>query len=299
VSRNGVTVSVEQDPGVQSAERQGLFYAIGAVLFFSLSPVLTRWAAVNLSAYEIAAGRLFTAGIVVLGLAGWQGHKLPARQDWPRFVLFGLITACHFALYIGSLQFTTIAHSLALLYTAPIFVAILAWFWLGERLSARKSIGVLVAVLGISWLTGFEPAFTRQMLWGDLLAVGSAICYALYSVAGRSQRDRTSLFGYAATVYLLASLWLFPLAIIHFQLANYTGPALLSVLALGLFPLALGHTLYNAALRHTNATLVNLIATQEITGGILLGMVLLGEMPSLNSGVGVIITLVGIVLVVL
>jgi drug/metabolite transporter (DMT)-like permease len=71
------------------------------------------------------------------------------------------------------------------------------------------------------------------------------------------------------------------------------------VLALGLLPLGLGHTLYNAALRRTPATYVNLIATQEVTLGILLGILLLGEIPSLNSLIGAFITLVGIVMVIL
>ncbi len=71
------------------------------------------------------------------------------------------------------------------------------------------------------------------------------------------------------------------------------------MLALGVLPLALGHTLYNAALRRVSATYVNLVSTQEVTGGILLGMLLLAEMPSFNSVLGALITLAGIVLVVL
>lgn len=282
-----------------TGERQGMIYAAVAVFFFSLSPVFTRWAAVTLSAYEIAAGRLLTAGVLVLALAYWQRQRLPERDNWPRFALFGLITALHFAFYIASLQFTTIAHSLALVYTAPIFVAFFSWLLLGEGLNVRKWGGVLVAVVGVAILAGFEPAFDRNMLIGDLLAVGSAICFGLYSVAGRSERLRTSLFGYAGTVYTLAALWLAPAVAFSFTPTGYTLPAVLSVLGLGLFPLALGHTLYNAALRKTNATLVNLIATQEVTGGILLGILLLQEVPSANSIIGVLVTLAGIVLVIL
>lgn len=281
------------------AERRGVLYAALAVLFFSLSPVLTRWAAATLSAYEITAGRLLTAGVVVLLLARAQRHALPERTAWPRFWLFGLITALHFACYIGSLQFTTIAHSLALVYTAPIFVAFFSWLFLNEGLSRRKWGGVLVTVAGVAILAGFEPTFDRRMLIGDLLAVSSAIFFGLYSVAGRSERLRTSLFGYAGTVYTLAALWLAPAVAFSFSPTGYTWQALLSVLALGLFPLALGHTLYNAALRQTNATLVNLIATQEVTGGILLGVLLLQEIPSVNSLIGVLVTLVGIILVIL
>lgn len=280
-------------------ERQGVLYAASAVFFFSSSPVFTRWAAQSLSAYEITAGRLLTAGLVVLGLALWRRDPLPAATNWRRFLLFGLITALHFGCYIASLQFTTIAHSLALIYTAPLFVAFFSWLYLGEGLSPRKWIGVLITILGVAVLAGFEPAFDRRMLLGDLLAVGSALCFGLYSVAGRSERLRTSLFGYAGVVYTLAALWLVPAVALNFSPGGYTLPAVLSVLALGLFPLALGHTLYNAALRRTNATLVNLIATQEVTGGILLGILVLQEIPSTTSLIGVLITLLGIVFVVL
>lgn len=282
-----------------STERQGLLYVAIAVIFFSLSPVLVRWAAVSLSADEIAAGRLLTAGFVVLGLALVRRQALPRGRDWGRFLSFGLITALHFALYIASLEYTTIAHSLALVYTAPIFVALFSAIFLREGLGGRKWLGTLVTVIGVAILSGFEPAFDRRMLWGDLLALGSAICYGLYSVAGRSERDRFALFAYAGTVYLLGGLWLLPVAWMNFSPTGYTWPAVASVVALGLLPLALGHTLYNAALRRTNATLVNLVATQEITGGIILGILFLQEMPSLNSVIGVLITLAGIVLVLL
>jgi drug/metabolite transporter (DMT)-like permease len=186
-----------------------------------------------------------------------------------------------------------------LVYTAPIFVAFFSWLYLDEGLTPRKWSGVLVAVAGVVILSGLEPVLTRRMVIGDLLAIGSAICFGLYSVAGRSQRSRTSLFGYAGVVYTVAALWLAPLVSVNISVDGYTWPAILSVLGLGLFPLALGHTLYNAALRNTNATLVNLIATQEVLGGIILGVIFLQEVPTLHSIFGVLITLLGIVLVIL
>ena len=282
-----------------STERQGLLYVASAVIFLSLSPVLVRWAALTLSAYEIAAGRLLTAGFTVLGLAFVGRQTLPRRSDGWRFLYFGLVTALHFAFYIVSLEYTTLAHSLAIVYTAPLFVALFSHFFLQEGLVGRKWLGVLVAVLGVAILAGFEPAFDRRMLIGDLLALGSAVCFGLYSVAGRGERHRFGLFAYAGSVYLLGGLWLVPAAWTTFSPQGYTWPAVASVVALGLLPLALGHTLYNAALRRTNATLVNLVATQEITGGIILGVLFLHEIPSPTSIIGVLVTLFGIVLVML
>jgi drug/metabolite transporter (DMT)-like permease len=277
--------------------RRGLYLVGIAVLLFSTSPVLARWAAA-LTPYEVTGGRMLVAGVIVLLIALMRREALPGPRDWGRFLAFGLVAAAHFGFYIASLDYTSIAHSLAITYTAPIFVALCSWFFLNEGLDRRKWLGTLVAVGGVAVLTGFEPAFDRTMLFGDLLALGSAICFGLYSVAGRSQRFRYGLFAYAGTVYTVAGLWLLPLALLNLTPAGYTWPAVASVLALGVLPLGLGHTLYNAALRRTRATYVNLIATQEVTGGILLGMLLLGEFPSPTSVIGVIITLIGIVLVI-
>lgn len=280
-------------------DRRGLALVGLAVLLFSTSPVLARWAAATLSALEITAGRMAVAGMVVMGIALVRRERLPPPRDWLRFAAFGLVAALHFGFYVASLDYTTIAHSLALVYTAPIFVALFSQWFLGEGMDRRKWLGTLVAVGGVAVLAGFEPDFDRRMLLGDTLALGSAICFGLYSVAGRSQRHRYSLFAYAGTVYTVAALWLLPVAALSFSPGGYTTPAILSVLALGLLPLALGHTLYNAALRRTRATLVNLIATQEVTGGILLGIALLGEWPTPTSVTGVVITLIGIVMVIL
>jgi len=284
---------------VSSEERRGIGFVALAVLLFSTSPVLIRWAAQSLTSYEIAAGRLTVAALLVGGLALLRREKLPARQNWGRFALYGLVTALHFALYIAALEYTTIAHALALVYTAPIFVAIFSWLILKEGLSLRKWVGIGVAVAGVAVLAGFEPTLTPRMLIGDGLAVGSALCFGIYSVAGRSQRARFSLIAYAGTVYTAGALWLLPVAAANFSPDGYTWPAILSVVALGALPLGLGHTLYNAALRRVNATVVNLVATQEVTGGIVLGMLMLQEMPTIASLIGALVTLAGIVLVVL
>jgi drug/metabolite transporter (DMT)-like permease len=282
-----------------AANQRGIWLAIIAVTMFSTSPVFVRWAA-PLTAYEITAWRVLTAAIFV-GLLIWLQRKniQVSRRDLPKFLLFGFITAVHFLSYIASLNFTTIAHSLTIVYTAPIFVAIFSAIFLKESISSRKWFGVLIVIIGVAVLAGFEPNFTKTMLLGDGLALISAITFGLYSIAGRSQRTLYPLFTYAFLTYLFAALWMVPMAAANFSPSGYGLRQILSILALGIVPLGLGHTLYNAAIRHMNATYANLIASQEVTGGIILGIIFLQEIPSLNAVSGVIITLVGIVVVLL
>src|SRR5579885_445591 len=293
-------VSPTQIPVKQS--KLGLLYVCIAVVFFSTSPIFVRWSQ-PFSSVEVAFWRLAIATLLVavMGLITRQ-RLLLKRQELPRFLFYGLVTALHFIFYIASLSFTTIAHTLALVYTSPIFVTIFSAIFLREPLPWRKYLGIGVAVIGVAIMAGFQPHYTacdlqgtgQCMILGDSLAVLSAICLAIYSVVGRSERDRHPLFRYTANVYGLAALWLLP-ATLYFAFQHaYPPGAVAAVLALGIFPLGLGHTLYNAAVRKVHATYANLIATQEVTGGIVLAIFLLGEIPSPVTILGVLVTLIGI-----
>jgi drug/metabolite transporter (DMT)-like permease len=289
----------------------GLVYVGMAVSLFSITPVFIRWAGA-LHSFVITCLRMWIGAATVLAIALIQGrgrlrpYTQLSATEWRRFAGWGLVAALHFVFYIASLNFTTVAHSLALVYTSPIWVSLSSWLVLGEPLPRSKWVGILVTLVGMGVLSGFEPNWTPRMLVGDAMALGSAITFGLYSVAGRSQRGRYPLWRYASTVYAMAGLWLLPLAgwawmrqIQATRVPEQLGAALLSVLVLGVFPLGIGHTLYNAALRRTHPTRVNIIATQEVTGGVLLSWWLLGEVPTTNALVGAVIMLLGVIQVVL
>jgi drug/metabolite transporter (DMT)-like permease len=276
--------------------RIGYLYMALAVLTFSSSPIFVRWAA-PLDALTITAGRMLfgSLAVILISLGARQVWRPPPRDDLPRYLLYGLIAAAHFGFYIGAVTLTTIAHALSITYTAPIWVTLFAWVVLGEPFPRRKWPGVVLTVIGIGILTGFEPTLERRMILGDLLALGGAICFGLYSVAGRSQRGKVPLFTYAATVYGIAAVWLMIPAWLAYRPGTLGGTAVLAVLGAGVFPLGIGHTLYNAALRRLHPTIVNVIATQEVTGGVLLGVLLLGEIPSASTLIGSAVALAGVI----
>jgi drug/metabolite transporter (DMT)-like permease len=288
-------------PTTEKTSKSGLLYVCIAVFFFSTSAVFVRWSQ-PFTAAEIAFWRLTIAAILVavLGLFSRQSLLLK-RQQVPRFLFYGLVTALHFLFYIESLNFTTIAHTLAIVYTSPIFVTIFSAIFLRESLSPRKYIGIALVVIGIAIMVGFEPHYTscnlhgQCMILGDGLALLSSICFSIYSIVGRGERERHPLYRYTTNVYGFAALWLLPLTLIFAFGHAYPLPAIGAVLALGIFPLGLGHTLYNASVRKVHATYANLIATQEVTGGVILGIILLHEIPSLTTIIGGVITMIGII----
>jgi drug/metabolite transporter (DMT)-like permease len=269
--------------------------------------VFVRLAA-PISPFEITFWRMvFAAATVAAGLLMTRGLRRPFPLE-RRYVGFGLIAALHFLLFVTALSFTTIAHALSITYMAPIFTAVASWRLLGEKLTARQAAGIVIGIIGIAILVGFEPRLSRAMLLGDGLALLSAACYAVYSIAGRSQRAHYSLLAYTTAVYSLAAVWLTPALIAGFLGAGrpvnvgagpaaYSLPRMLALLGAGILPLGFGHTLYNASLRRIPATYTNLIASQEVTGGVALGVLILGEIPSANSVAGAALAILGIVLV--
>jgi drug/metabolite transporter (DMT)-like permease len=215
-----------------------------------------------------------------------------------RLAPIGLIAAIHFFTFIAALHYTTVAHALTLTYTAPLFIAVLSRTFLKERLPRRALLGILVGIAGVAVLAGFEPRLNPRMLAGDALGLASGLAFAIYSLMGRRERSRLPLLTYASWVFFAAGVITAPFAVGALRRPVGTG-AIAAVIAMALFPSALGHSLYNAALRRLHPSIPNLIASQEVTGGILLAWVLLGEAPTLNAVVGAGMTLVAVALVLL
>jgi drug/metabolite transporter (DMT)-like permease len=286
----------------------GVVYAVAATAAFSTAAILVTvafrsglgspWtvAFLRLAVGTAAIGASATLARVPLGVGGAVVGRL-AR--------YGAVAAAHFVLYIASFAYTSIPHAVSLVNTSPVFVAVGSRLLFGERLGWRRSAGIGVTVLGIGLLERVTVHLDPRVWVGDLLALGAAVCYALYSLAGRAERQRVPLLAYVFWVFLWAALFLaIPGLLTGFApgaagrpLQEATPGAWAAVVLLGLVPLALGHGLYNAAVRRASATVVNLIATQEVTGAVLLGAVIFGQVPSGTTVLGMAVALGGVALV--
>ncbi|WP_170240273.1 DMT family transporter [Thermosediminibacter litoriperuensis] len=277
-------------------KRRGILLSALGTLFFSTSPILTRFAA-GLPVGEIAFFRMLFGSLFIFIAAKATGVDLRlSRRDLPKFLLYGLATSFHFLFYIGSVLYTTIAHSLSLVYTAPIMITVMTAVLLKEKIPRYKYLGIIIVILGIIILTGFEPVLTPEMVLGDVMALLSALCLAVYSVAGRRERDNYPLLKYVFWVYFTSALFLLAWALPSFVTpSSWTSWAALTLL--GLLPTTLGHTLYNAGIRHIHPAYANLISTQEITGGVLMGSLIFGETPGKTTVAGILIMFAGLVLV--
>jgi len=268
------------------------------VLAVSCAAILVRLA--DAPPLAIATWRLALAAAVTGALAlAFRRAELAALDGRARALLAGagLALAVHFATWIASLRLTSVASSVALVTTQPVWVALLARVALGERVGGRAAGGIALAVLGGAGMAGGDLAVGRDAIAGDLLALAGAIFAAVYFVLGRRVRARLSLGAYVGVVYPVAALALALLAAVAgAPLHGFGARTWTALLALALFPQLLGHSLLNWSLRWLSAPFVAVAILAEPVVSTIVAIPVLGEWPSPVQVAGGVVLLAGVAL---
>jgi drug/metabolite transporter (DMT)-like permease len=222
-------------------------------------------------------------------------ERHPARGA----LLAGLLLAAHFATWVPSLSFTTVASSVALVATQPVWAALLARAR-GQAVPAQAWLGIGVAVSGAVLLTGVDVALSGRALAGDLLALAGGALAAAYVTVGGDVRQTMSTTLYTAICYATAAAVLGVLCLGGGQaLGGFDGGTWLCLLALTVGPQFLGHSVVNRVLRTTSATVVSVAILFEIVGSTFLAWIAFGEAPPAGAYPAGVLIAAGVVLVVL
>lgn len=273
-----------------------------AVLAMSWGGPLVRYAtapALVVAGWRVGFSVLFIAAIILAtGRVG--ALRVLGRRDWLLAIGAGVCLAAHFWTWIASLSYTTVASSVVLVSTQPVFVALLSAVLLAERPTRRQWAGIGVAVGGAAVIGWGDFGGGPEPLLGDALAVAGAAFVSLYYVTGRSLRQRLDLWTYTGVVYGVAAAVLLgaAAALPGTRVTGYPATDWLVFLALAAGPMMLGHTGVNYALRHVRAYKANLALLGEPIGATLLAWWLPGirERPSAQLVLGGVLVLAGIAL---
>jgi drug/metabolite transporter (DMT)-like permease len=275
--------------------RLGLGLGVMAV---SWAAILVRLA--SAPALAIATWRMLLAALVAGAFAALRRRsELAALPLGARLQLAGagLALAVHFATWIASLGLTSVASSVALVTTQPVWVALLSWAFLGERVGRRVVAGIALAVAGGAIMAGGDLALGPRALAGDALALAGALAAAAYFALGRSVRAHLSLGAYVGAVYPVAAAGLLVTALgAGTPLAGFDGDTWVALLALALVPQLLGHSLLNWALRWLPGTSVAVTVLAEPVVSTLLAIPVLGERPTAAQLLGGAVLLGGVAL---
>jgi len=205
------------------------------------------------------------------------------RRERRLSVVAGLFLAAHFATWVPSLSFTSVASSVALVATQPVWAALIAR-WRGEHVPRAAWWGIGAAMAGTVLLTGVDLSISPRALFGDLLALVGGALAAAYVTVGAEVRRSVSTTVYATACYATAAVALLVVCGVARQpLGGYDGGTWLVLAALVIGPQLLGHTLVNRVLRTTSPMLVSVAILFEIVGSALLAWVAFDEVPPVSA----------------
>lgn len=279
-----------------------VFAVLGVALAaVSFAAIFIRWA--DAPGVVVALYRMLVAAAVMAPLTRRGLRRTPFTRVGARTTLLaGVMLALHFATWITSLTYTTVAASVSLAATAPLWVALLAWAFQRRPPSALTLLGALIAVAGAA-VIGYADAGAAsggaaggRPLLGDGLALTGAAAAGAYLLLGRhAQAHGLGLQAYAGSAYAVAALVLAPLPlVVGAPYLGYPSATYLAVIALALVPQLVGHTGINYAAKHLDTTLVASALLLEPIGAGLLALLLFREQPAPLTVVGAAVLLVGV-----
>lgn len=279
------------------SERAGVLAGVLSCTLGAGAGVATRLLAATIEPDALAAFR-FGVGFLVL-LPAALGARWPRGRDWIGTALLGLLFyAGFFVLFALALTHTTAARGALALSVLPLVTMTLAALFGVERLSVRKTAGVLIAVAGVAAALGTGLAAAPAGAWrGDVVMAGATLCMAFYSVLARPFVARSSALGFlvagmgvgAGAIVLIAA------ARGSFMIAGALTATQWGALAyLGVIGGAAAFWLWIWALQHASPTRVTATMTvNPVAAGVLAG-ILLGEPLGLNLALGVVAVLAGL-----
>ena len=251
------------------------------VMSVSLASIFIRLA--EAPPLTVAAYRMCIATVIVgvtAGIAGRGGFAAVRRSDLPLLTGSGVFLAAHFALWITSLAHTSVASSVLLVTTTPVFVAVMAHFSSSDKVGRLTALAVAVSMAGGVIIAAGDWAEGERHLLGDALALGGAVAVAGYLLVGRRVRGRIPNLPYITVVYATAAVVLLVAAVASG--APMLGLPLESYFWMGmaaLLPQAVGHSLLNWALGYWPAVNVTLAVRGEPVLATLMAIPVLGEVP--------------------
>jgi drug/metabolite transporter (DMT)-like permease len=282
-----------------------LLVLLAGILAVSTASILIRYAQPAAASLTIAAGRLLFATLALAPLALTRHRAALARltgRELRLAALAGLFLAAHFALWIASLERTTVASSVVLVTTTPLWVGLLAPLVLREPLTRRLALGIVLALaggiivgLGAAGGTRAVAGPAGRVLLGDLMALSGAWMMAGYLMVGRRLRAGLTLVPYVFVVYGMAAVLLTgAMAATGRSLFGLAPLTYLWLALLALVPQLLGHSSFNWALRYLPASFVAIALLGEPVGSSALAFGLLHEVPTPLELGGAVLILAGI-----
>jgi drug/metabolite transporter (DMT)-like permease len=253
----------------------------------------------------IATYRLTISSIILLTIAKGRGIQFTSfsKKQLLMGALGGFFLSLHFSFWISSLKFTSVASSVILVTTNPIFVGLFSYVFLKERQPPELILGIILSfsgsiilALGDSGLQGLSIQNPSYLL-GDVLALVGAIMTSGYLMVGSRLREEMDVLPYTFMVYTFSACFLligsvsWGISFTGYKASSYLYMALLAVVSQ-----LIGHTAINWALKHLKTTMVAIISLGEPVGASILAYIIFHETIKTFQGIGIVLIFLAIII---
>src|SRR6185369_9905631 len=263
------------DDGVKAADYTRL---ILLAAIWGASFIFMRVAAPAFGTVWTAEARLLIAGLVLAAWFRFSGFDPQWRRHWRAYAAIGLVNLALPSLcYAFALRHIPASVGAVLNSTSPMFGALLAALFLGERLTARKAVGCIAGIAGVA-LVVKPGALAETPMFGYAVAacLAACLCYGYNGVLMKRWAAVPSR-GFAVGGQLAAALMLLPLAPFTPPVAPVGAVEISNLLALALLGNALGFVMYFRLISDVGATRALTVTYLMPFFGVLWGMLFLGE----------------------
>lgn len=274
-----------------------VFLACLAVIGVSASGPLM--AAIAAPALAIAFWRNLGATVLLTPMVALDRRvRTPmVQRDRVAIVVAGLCLAVHFAAWISSLKFTSVASATALCMTQLLWVVLIDRIR-GVRIAPLMLLGVALSVVGVLVVAGVDFTLSARALGGDVLAVLGGLFAGLYFIAGQSVRGRIDTTRYAAWCFGVCAVAL-AVACLAFgvPLAGFSRHDWLLIASVAVVAQFMGHSLLNLLLASMGPTRISMLLLVEVPGAALLAAWFLHQSPQRGVYAGLGLILAGLAVV--
>lgn len=270
---------------------------LAGIISISFASIFIRFCD-DVPAIMIATYRLVIASSILVTIFKIKGHafKNIRKKDLILSFLSGVFLSLHFMTWIASLKYTSVANSVVLVTTNPIFVGVFSYLFLKEKQNIELITGIILSLAGSIMIalsdTGLDglTLMNRSALSGDMLALIGAVMASGYLIVGSKVRARLDILAYITVVYSISAIILLIASILlEIPFGGYKNRSYLYLVLLAVLPQLIGHTSINWALKHLKASMVAITILGEPVGATLLAYMFFNEMIDIYQFMGMIL----------
>ena len=278
-------------------EKHPMIMIVVGIMGISLSAIFVRYADAP-SAVTAAFRLLWTVVFLTPVVFGRKEVRRELKAIEGKLallsILSGLFLAVHFVMWFESLKHTTVASSTTIVCTEVIWVCLGFCLILKGKLQ-RKAVAAIAVTLAGSLLIAWADSGSGAHLYGDILALLSAVAVGAYTLIGRIVRKKVSTTVYTYLVYTACAAVLVAACLVQGNSLMGFGwsPAVVGIL-LALFSTILGHSIFSWCLKYFSPAFVSATKLCEPVVAAVFAAFLFGEIPTALQILGSILILAGV-----